>query len=439
MKFLASLLLVLSAAASEPTPLQRLIDQARTAPPEIAADILIHAVERGLVRETKAAIELLDQAWHLAGLAREPMPQRASGRATATNRFNALSLRMRAVKALKPLDTGVALNYLRSLPAPVPPPLECSDRRVWDPSPWFEATGLLGDLEDRGHAIRQVTHPSQLAPALDLVLGFQGGLEDRAMLAVWWAGALKFAKGDSIAFDDTRELPVRIAQLAETLHAGEINASFLAYAWRDYALAHWNGEVCARLASPMYVQSWRTRTEAAYNQRLRAVSASDAPPIDFDEDIKPSRVIEVRPSKRDEELQSRQEEQALFFVGLTRVIPGLGPDASEAAVLQAVNDALAQLEEWEQAAGAVPPDELLFLRIHGARNLMQHAGGEARLSILRWMFRTLRDSEMQRTAPASWFLAWREALPETPEELIRQEGNALMGLLLAAREILGWQ
>lgn len=439
MKILASLLLAFTAAATEPTPLQRLIDQAPSAPPEIAADILTRVVEQRLVRERKAAIELLDRAWHYSTLARLPMPTRRSGGIATTERYNALALQLRILKALKPLDAGLALNYLRSLPAPVPPPLECADRRVWDPSPWYEAIGLLGDLEDRAHAIRQVTHPSQLVPSLELVIDFQGGVEDRAMLAVWWAGALKSARGDSIAFDGTRELPARIAQLAETLRAGEAGAGYLAYAWREYVLAHWQGEVCAYLISPATLQSWRTRTEAIYNQRLRAASASDAPPIDFDEDIKPSRVIATPPRVRNEEIRSRQEGWILFLGGLTRLIPALGPEAAEADVLQAVNEALRQLDEWEQPVEGVPPGEWLYIRISAAQTLLQSAGGEARTAILRWMLKTLRYSELQRTAPAHWLLAWRQVLAAAPADLIRQEGDALMELLLLAREILGWQ
>ena len=439
MRPLLPLLLVFAAAAQEQPALERLLDAAPSAPPEIAADLLLRAVEQRRVREPEAVLELLERAWDYAGLARLPMPRRPVSGGRALDRFNALSLRARVLALMNPLGPERARARLLALSAPLPPPLDCEAATVWDPAPYYEAVAGLGSLEDRGQAIRQVTHPSQLAPALELVIGFQGSVEDRAMLAVGWAGALQAARGDSVSFDATRELPLRIAVLAEMLRAQGAGAAYLADAWRAYVLAHWNGELCARVASPANTGAWRSRTQAAYNERLRAAAGSSAPPINFDEEIEPARIIGDASPLRSEETRSRQEEWLLFYAGLSRLLPSLGPAASPADIQRAVLQALAQLDEWEQPVEGVAPGEWLFLRISAAQTLLQGAAGETRTAILRWMLRTLRHSDLQRSAPADWLQAWRQVLAAAPPDLIRQEGDSLMDLLLLAREILGWQ
>jgi len=46
---------------------------------------------------------------------------------------------------------------------------------------------------------------------------------------------------------------------------------------------------------------------------------------------------------------------------------------------------------------------------------------------------------LQQTAPEGWMAAWRLVLPAAPAELVREAGSPLMGWLLLAHEILGWQ
>ena len=155
MKALAAMLLLGCAACAGSTPLERLIEGVAVAPPEIAADILVRVVEKRLIREPKAAKGLLEQAWHLAGQARLPMPRRTlplnvkpgspvAGGMPGIPSLDTLTLRARALKQMHELDRAEALEWLRGMAAPVPEALECGSAWVWDPgrgSKWWERWG----------------------------------------------------------------------------------------------------------------------------------------------------------------------------------------------------------------------------------------------------------------------------------------------------------
>lgn len=449
MKALAAMLLLGCAACAGSTPLERLIEGVAVAPPEIAADTLVRVVEKRLIREPKAAKGLLEQGWHLAGQARLPMPRRTlplilqpgTAQAGVMGRsagLDSLSLRARALKQLHELDPAEALEWLRGMATPVPEAVECGSAWVWDPGPWFEMVGALGTLEDRLRAVQDVTRPEQLAPALELVLGYQGTGEERAMLAGRWAGSLAAVRGDSVAFEATRELPARMAVVAEKLRAEGQSAAFLADAWRMYLLTHWRGEVCEQYASEANRQTWRLRTDSAYNKRLREAAASDAPEINFDEEAKPARIIPFE-TLRDDEMRTRFEEWSALVGSVARVVPALGQEASPGEVRQAVLDLLEQIEAWNEPVEGVSGEQWLQLRLMAVNPLLKQVDGETRRDVLRWRLRLLRDSELQRTAPEAWLAAWRQVLPAAPAELVREAGSPLMDLMLLAHEILGWQ
>src|SRR5689334_10210479 len=114
MKLLAVLVAPLvCAAAGLPSPIESAIDMARGAPGEFAADGLIRIAALEQVDKSQKAA-LLEQAFQRAGEAQEPYKRRASitkvaGSAGFYNRaydqdLDALSLRLRAVEALLPLD-----------------------------------------------------------------------------------------------------------------------------------------------------------------------------------------------------------------------------------------------------------------------------------------------------------------------------------------------
>ena len=258
------------------------------------------------------------------------------------------------------------------------------------------------------------------------------------MLAGRRAGSLEGVRGDSVAFEATRELPVRMAVVAEKLRAEGQSAAFLADAWRMYLLTHWRGEICQQYASEANRQTWRLRTDSAYNKRLREAAASDAPEINFDEEAKPARIIPFE-TLRDEEMRTRFEEWSALVGSVARVVPALGQEASPGEVRQAVLDLLEQIEAWNEPVEGVSGEQWLQLRLMAVNPLLMQVDGETRRDVLRWRLRLLRDSELQRTAPEAWLVTWRQVLPAAPAELVREAGSPLMDLMLLAHEILGWQ
>jgi len=64
---------LLAGTAERPKEIRALVDAAPVAPPELAADILIRIVESGRVTDPAWKLELLDQAFHMAGAAKYPV------------------------------------------------------------------------------------------------------------------------------------------------------------------------------------------------------------------------------------------------------------------------------------------------------------------------------------------------------------------------------
>ena len=127
--------------------LDQLITMARAAPPEFSAEALIRIGAIDKVEKARK-IELLEEAFRRAADAQLPYRQRASivkvaGPAGVYNRagaqgLDALSLRLKAVRAMLPLDGAHARDMFHRIPPVKLPQLKCEQYLVYDVDGFYE-------------------------------------------------------------------------------------------------------------------------------------------------------------------------------------------------------------------------------------------------------------------------------------------------------------
>ncbi|MGA2150447.1 MAG: hypothetical protein ABSH49_36470, partial [Bryobacteraceae bacterium] len=135
--FLLTLLSPFVAPAAGPAPdIASILDQARKAPGEFAADSLIRLASLDSLDKPKR-IALLEEAFGRAGEAKQALKRRvAITRVAGPARFlaraynqdlDALSLRLRVIEALLPLDARKARELALKIPPPQVPKTACGE------------------------------------------------------------------------------------------------------------------------------------------------------------------------------------------------------------------------------------------------------------------------------------------------------------------------
>jgi hypothetical protein len=186
--------LVMATAQERPKPapeIQVLLDAAPTAPPELAADILLRLVDSGQIPSRDQRVELVETAFQMAGLAKFPYAQTAAvERAGHTDSgpgirwgalkggFSKLGLQCRAVRAALALDKSKAIELFRQITVGPFPPLSCDDALAPSLTEYYETLREVAlnayppkdrkegrHLESIGDAVRKVAITRQLDPS----------------------------------------------------------------------------------------------------------------------------------------------------------------------------------------------------------------------------------------------------------------------------------
>ncbi len=119
-----------------PTEIEALIEDARIAPGEFAADALLRIVESGRVTDRDWRRDLSEEAFRLAANAQQQMRRTYLAGSNVDTRtgylsmafdlkLDALSLRCRAVRAMLGVDKQKARELFSEIPKPEPPPVTC--------------------------------------------------------------------------------------------------------------------------------------------------------------------------------------------------------------------------------------------------------------------------------------------------------------------------
>jgi hypothetical protein len=252
--------LVVLGASSTPDPNQ-VAAAARQVPAEFAADAMIR-VASSTKLDTRARVKLLTEAFERAAEAQPALRMRGSITRPGSSggyleraygqEIDALSLRLRAVHDMLPLDSAKASKLFLSIPRPTVPSVHCEQNVVYNVDLYYEGLGAIAKighpnvaklLKDR---VRGITSPAQIAPVARLLLG--AGLKDADLRSFTGslASNLREIGADDRAFTYyAAAAGPAVADLVEELQRRHLSPLPLAEAYRSYLVNHLSGERCA--------------------------------------------------------------------------------------------------------------------------------------------------------------------------------------------------
>src|ERR1019366_8640386 len=222
MKTLALILLpMLSAAADAPAWIDALLDAARAAPAEFAADATIRIAALDQLEKARR-IELLDEAFRRASGAQQPYKRHATflqaGPSSYLNRaygqdLDVLSLRLRAIDALLPLDRQKARDLFVQIPPPRTPRLKCEDFLIYDVGRFYDTLGSIARQSFTAQEVQAgepfrllqrftgaITSPVEVTPVARMLAAATVKDTDFQALVNSFAGALGKISGDDRSF-----------------------------------------------------------------------------------------------------------------------------------------------------------------------------------------------------------------------------------------------
>ncbi|HTS25292.1 MAG TPA: hypothetical protein VMH81_05425 [Bryobacteraceae bacterium] len=264
----ASLILCTATAfAATAADLDALIAAARSVPAEFSADALIRIAALGQLDKDRR-IELLEQAFQKASGAQQPFkrhaaPLRTDGSAGYWNRvysqdLDRLSLRLRAVEAMLPLDKGKARELFLQIPSPDTPRLTCEEFQVYDVSRFYDLLGVLvqqaySDSEaESGERFRllqryagAVTTSVQVAPMAHVLAAAKVSDDEYQKLVGAFGSALGKVTGDDRSFAYSTGIGRELLPVVEECKRRHITPLPLLEAYRVYLVINLSANRCA--------------------------------------------------------------------------------------------------------------------------------------------------------------------------------------------------
>ena len=446
---LSSCLAVMSmGAAARSEEIRRLVDAAPVAAPELAADILIRIAESPRVAEPGWKLELLDQAFHMAGGSKyETALDAALGAATDTDsdsgvrivalraHLDALSLRCRALTATLSLNHKKALELFREIPTARFPQHQCEDATTEAPRTFFETLALLVEqaftAEERAKGkhidfaeeyLRGLTSPTQLVPAIRMVVALKVRRDDFARLAGALVGSMQQMNSDDRTFSAVTgvELVSEVATFAAECRQHQYSLQAPIAGFRAYLVRHFEAPRCAESGD----QGNRStiRLVDSFNKTLLPLAGEGAvSPVTSDE-MKPVSVgaraavylFWSKPASRrlmadykhlrfgTEEQQAANKLKARRSDGMAQFLTVEQRSTPEWQA--AAQEYLTELEEWKKDNDE--PAESYFHEVcflyHGLLDIVP--GGSLREHVLNSYIDFLKNSEVERNSPPEWYM-----------------------------------
>lgn len=441
MRVWAALLLLvaaLPAAGDDAVDIDALIDRARSAPAEFAADALIRLAQSSRVAKDKKA-GLLEEAFRRAAGAQQPLKKRAIpaartgspvflGRAFGQG-LDANTLQSRAVRAMLAVDARKARDLFREIPQPALAKRTCDDALVEDVSAYYET---LGEVAARGFSpaeiaeeepfkllaghVRGLAFAAQAGPVARMLVAARLERPQLEALVSSFTAAVAELSVDDRSFSESVSRQGAAGQAVAALAAHcarlEIPSAPVVEAWRAYLVRHFKGTRCADVGEPA--------GSSAFAVQPSTDEALARDPVQFFNDrmrvdpVKPLTAEDVKPAKIEGSargLNSCESQDCRRLVALYRDLvlgaagqPHLLEKRGDSEWQAKVKEYTAALAEWKEEAGTSAAG--LFQQKCSLYNELINVlpNGADRIMALRTFLDFLEQNSVQRENRMEWFL-----------------------------------
>ena len=295
-----------------PDELVYFVNNARSAQPEFAADLLIRLAQSDKITDATWKSELLEEAFRLAPGVQQPFKRtfkswnpidtRAGFLGYAfEHELDTLSLQCRTIKAMLKIDKAKARSLFNEIPKLKLEPVSCEESLIYDVSSYYS---LLADIAQTAFdkkeiqrnehiyflesRINDVVSPVQIGPVAEAISAIKLSPDETQRMVSALSGVLGKISGRDRAFwfsDRTTEAGMN--KLLATCQEKDVSTDDLLKAYRVYLIKQLSGSRCADPYD--WFKSAATRYTAAFNSRMLPKTAKNIQPISADE-IKPSEI-----------------------------------------------------------------------------------------------------------------------------------------------------
>jgi hypothetical protein len=456
--FLLPVALIAASGTPDPSTVSAL---ARQAPAEFAADAMIRLASSAKL-DPGARVKLLTEAFRRAAEAQHPfklhgsITQSGSSGAYLQRAYrqdlDTLSLRLRAVQQMLPLDSAKASKLFLSISRPTLPPVHCEEIVVYDVDRYYEGLGAIAKIGHRNVAkvlkdrVGGITSPAQIAPVARLLA--QIGLKDSDLQAFTgsFASSLRNLAGDDRSF--TYYAPITgpaILGLVDELKRRNLSPLPLAEAYRLYLVHHLTGDRCA----DGYLIYNGPLTVNLFTGKPTEVLGSNAATFFTDKIMMPplQRFTEQENTPKSLEgfaggAHACEDSQCKHLTDLSLSLAVSGPDDTPLTTSQRDTDAwraqlqatLVALEAWQPDKGQA--DNVFRNKTWVYNNLFGMSSGSSRELVERSWLAYLQQSRSTISDRAQWLLPvsaliGRSALDSSNTklaELLRQQDDPVIAL-----------
>jgi len=285
-----------------------LIVLGETAPPEVAADVLLTVASSSLIPDKERKVQLIEQAFRSASQAREPVRRRSWSRMVDTRagfkqaaydlKLDKLSLESNAVVKMIRLDQVRARTMFESIEVPVIKSLTCADSLGYDFDFYYQTMLSVAEecfnadekkagahvifLSDRLESVKSIP---QLSSAMKMLLNAKESGEELSVLVnvlTKVTGRLSTdARAFAFAMDRDGFVTGSDTFIARMRGQGVPTNEFI-NVFRSLLVKQMSGEVCADV-------SWLNQGQPTLSKQIEGINRAFANPIVVD-DIRPSTI-----------------------------------------------------------------------------------------------------------------------------------------------------
>jgi hypothetical protein len=462
---------------ARPVEIENLVADARTVRAEFAADALLRLAESSLVADKTWKRELLEEAFRTAEGARHPFRLRSVDGEVDTRPgylmramgmfMDALSLRLRAVRAMMKVDGRRARELFAEIPPRLPlPRVECRDAMVADVSEFYDTlTSVARETftpaeKSRDEDVRlvemyadNVTSPAEVQPMAEAIAAVGDTPARLETLTRALSKSLHALDADDRTFtahlDDSFGGVVLLRQVS--VERGAARDHLLASA-RDYFTRHLTGARCADNVR-------RAERSAMLFQNLEDVLSESAAD---ERDPRPAAFAELRPSRVDGGVQVFRHWRSPAGARLLRKIKELRFGAGQEGLSEAerrtsqweakLAEFRNELADWDERAEATTEDYFHQKCVLYWGLLELVPPGATQDQVLADYVAFLHQPALQQDSPLEWFMHVRDLLdlsrraaPETPPRrakllaALRDSGDPVMRLYANLERLLPQQ